>query len=385
MTTTDHHKPLWRRTLRQGATIVFTLLAIAAAVGLIVVGRTVLADRASDVTAPEAPPPMQVRTARLILEDGYAVSRQFPGQIQAAQRTEMAFEQGGTIAQMLVDEGDTLAPGAVIALLDTRLIEAEQTRLIANRRALEAQAELARRTADRQTELKDRGFASIQAVDNIALRLVELEARIAEVDAALVSVDLQLEKSRLFAPFAATVSARLVDTGGTVSAGQTIVSLVETTGHQFRVGLTPGMIGALTTDAAFQAQFNGQSYPLRFDSLLPELDSATRTRTAIFTFEGSTLPPLRETGVLVLKQHVVERGAWVPISALQDAPRGLWRLLTLPDDGAKVVQSEAVEVLFSDAQRAYVRGSFIPETRYITDGPHRVVKGQAVRIEDEAG
>ena len=278
--TTAPQKPLWRRTLRQGVTLVFTLLMIGLAIGLMVLGQNVLADRAADVTPPDATTPMQVSPARLQLEDGYSVARHFPGQIEAGQRTTMAFEQGGTVALLAVDEGDRVAPGTLIARLDTRLVEAEKARLEAARRALEAQAELARRTTDRQTALRDRGFASAQAVDNVALQLAELEARIAELDASLVSVTLQLEKSELRAPFDAPVSTRMVDTGGAVGAGQPILSLVETGGHQFRVGLTPDIVDALAETTDFEALFDGKRYPLALASVLPELDSAPRTRTA---------------------------------------------------------------------------------------------------------
>lgn len=383
--TTEPRKPLWHRILRQGGTLVFTLLVVGLAIGLVILGQGILSGRASEVTPPQATTPMQVATARLTLEEGYRIDRHFPGQIQAAQRTTMAFEQGGTVAYLAVDEGDSVAPGTVVARLDTRLIEAEQSRLTATRRALEAQAELARRTTDRQTELRDRGFASTQAVDNVALRLAELEARIAEIDASLVSVDLQLEKSELRAPFAATIATRQVDTGGAVGAGQPIVSLVETGGQQFRVGLTPEMANTLTEVTEFQAFFDGKSYPLALASVLPELDSATRTRTVLLNFTGSDLPPLRDTGTLVLNQNVRERGTWVPLSALQDAPRGLWQLMTVPATGDTAqVSIEAVEVLFSDGARAYVRGTFQDGTRYITDGPHRVVTGQTVRLMAEA-
>ncbi len=374
-------KPFWHRILRQGMTLVFTLLAIALAIGLMILGQMVLADRAADVDTPAATAPMTVSTARLTVEDGYRITRHFPGQIQAAQRTTMAFEQGGTVATLAVDEGDTVTQGALVARLDTRLIEADQTRLLASRRALEAQAELARRTTDRQAELRERGFASNQAVDDVALRLAELEARISEIDASLVSVALQLEKSELRAPFDAMIASREVDTGSAVGAGQAVLSLVESGGQQFRVGLTPDVVQTLSGTAAFEARFAGQSYPLTLHSVLPELDGATRTRTVLLDFEDGDLPPLRDIGTLVLDQYVAERGAWVPVSALQDAPRGLWQLLTLPEKAEDLtVGTEAVEVLFSDGARAYVRGTFSDGMRFIPDGPHRVVSGQTVAL-----
>ena len=44
------------------------------------------------------------------------------------------------------------------------------------------------------------------------------------------------------------------------------------------------------------------------------------------------------------------------------------------------VRSAAVEVVYSDADRAYVRGSFQNGTQLIKEGPHRVAPGQSVRV-----
>ncbi|MGC3937653.1 efflux RND transporter periplasmic adaptor subunit [Roseobacter sp. EG26] len=377
-------KPLWRRILRKWVTFVCTVLIIGAAIGLVILGQTILADRAAAVIPPAAAPAIRVQTSRLIMSDSYDVLRRFPGQIEAAQQTEMAFEQGGTVALLAAEEGDEIAAGTMIARLDTRLIEAEKTRLIAARRALEAQAELARRTTKRQTELSEKGFASTQTVDNVALRLVELQARIAEVDASLVSVGLQLEKSELRAPFDALVSARMIDTGSALQSGQPVLSLVESSGHQFRVGLSPDALDALLDSPNAQVVFDEAIYDVQLNAVLPELDPATRTHMVLLDFSADVLPPLRDTGVLLLKQTVHQAGAWVPLAALQDAPRGLWRLLTVSEtDGSAFVQSESIEILFSDAERAYVRGTFSKGSRYVADGPHRVVPGQKVTLLQE--
>ncbi|MEP1353646.1 MAG: hypothetical protein ABJX32_10615 [Tateyamaria sp.] len=95
----------------------------------------------------------------------------------------------------------------------------ERSRLVASRDRLEAQAELSRRTTQRQTELRNRGFASDQAVGNVALALTAIEAQMAEVDAAITQVEVQLSQTELTAPFDGTIGARHVDPGAIVSVG----------------------------------------------------------------------------------------------------------------------------------------------------------------------
>lgn len=376
--------------LRRIARLGLTAAIIAASVIAILAGRAMLSERALASVSPEAVAPQAVLTARIDLQDGYAVERAFTGQIRPAQRTDLAFELGGTLAEIAVDEGDAVAAGAVIASLDTRLLETERTRLRASRQAVAAQAELAARTDRRQSALQARGFASTQASDAAALGLEELTARIAEIDAGLAAIDVRLEKARIRAPFAGRIAARHLDQGGNAGPGQPVVSLVETSDPVFQVGLAPDALGSVPEDGPVAIRFDGTVVDARLRAILPELDAATRTRTVQFTLSGHDLPAYRGTGTLVLSETVAARGAWVPVSALEDGPRGLWRLLTLVEGdgengGGLVVGTETVEILHATADRAFVRGTFRDGARFIADGTHRVVPGQAVRAIGDAG
>ncbi|MEM8854066.1 MAG: efflux RND transporter periplasmic adaptor subunit [Pseudomonadota bacterium] len=371
----------WLRTLARLGSLTLTLATLALAGALVIGGRGVLGEWAEAVELPEPAPRLAVQTAPFVMEEGYEVERRFAGQIQPAQRTTMAFEQGGTLAALMVDEGDRVAAGDTVATLDKRLLEAERARLVASRSALEAQAELSRRTTERQSVLRDRGHATPQALDDLTLGLAEIEGRIAEVDAGIAAVDVQLDKTVLTAPFTGVVAARYVDDGAAVGSGQRILSLVQTDRPQFRVGLSPSLVGALRTHSTRHVTFGAARHRVRLAAVLPELDPATRTRTVLLDFVDGEIPAFRETGELVLRQFVEERGAWLPVAALQDGPRGLWQVMTaLETPDGWTVGTEAVEVLFAEADRVFVRGTFTDGARYLTDGPHRIVHGQEVAV-----
>ena len=367
---------LFRRVLRRSILLSTTAIFVAGAVGLTIFGQSILAERAAAVSPPEATNPIPVAIAALRFEDGYEVTRRFTGQIEAAQETRVSFEQGGTIATILVEEGERVMAGDLIATLDTRLLNADRARLAATRRALEAQEELARRTTDRQSALQERGFASSQALDTASLGLAELEARIAEVDASLVALEIQLEKAQIRAPFDGEISERALDEGSIAGAGQAVVTLVERSTPRFRVGLSSELVEGLDAAAA-EVEIAGQTLPVTLESVLPDIDPATRTRTALFRLAASG-GAFGETGTLVLDQRLDDPGAWVPLSALQNGPRGLWRLMTVKDG---IVGTEAVEILFADAERAFVRGTMIDGITFITEGVHRIVPGQTVMAE----
>jgi RND family efflux transporter MFP subunit len=359
--------------------VTVTLAVIGAASGAGVAGYGILSARAAQVETPIAAPRTTVATARLNMTDTVTLTRRFTGQFEAAQETALGFEEGGTIAEVMVREGDAVSRGAVVARLDTRLLTAERTRLVASRAALAAQAELARRTNERQTTLLREGHVAQQRVDETSLQLAQLEASLAEIDAGITATDIRLSKAEIRAPFAGRIGARLLDAGAVASPGTPVVTLLEDAPARFRVALDPALADRLEPGAAVQIETQGVTLPATLALLSPEFDAATRARFAFFDLaEGTNAPPSRASGDIVLTDTRTERGAWVPLSALRQGPRGAWTLLTIDDDATVTI--EAAEILHLDGDRAYIRGTFADGTRYIPNGTHRVVQGEAVTM-----
>ena len=75
-------------------------------------------------------------------------------------------------------------------------------------------------------------------------------------------------------------------------------------------------------------------------------------------------------------------GAWVPLSALRQGPRGTWVLLTVTqtEGGTAMIAQGAVEIVHLLDDRAFIRGGFESGLRYLPDGTHRVVPGEAVHV-----
>ena len=80
---------------------------------------------------------------------------------------------------------------------------------------------------------------------------------------------------------------------------------------------------------------------------------------------------------LVLEQEVSMRGGWVPMEALKEGQRGAWTVLRLEPGtaGTTMAVREAVEVLDTRGDMAYVRGTLPDGSRLIREGIHRVTPG----------
>ncbi|MDJ0825405.1 MAG: efflux RND transporter periplasmic adaptor subunit [Rhodobacter sp.] len=377
---------LTRRTLRRVGTLTTTALTGALAAGLVISGSSFLADRAESVELAEIAPLVAVQVAPLDILPGYQVTRQFVGQIEPLQQADLAFEAGGTISDLLVEEGASVAQGQLLAQLDTRGLDAQRAALLAARAALEAQLELAELTTARQKKLEEKGFAATQRLDEARLGAAELTARIAETDARIAEVDVALDKTALRAPFAGEIGRRAADTGQTVGGGTPVLTLLQTAAPQMRVGLPPQTAAALVLGTQVTATFGDTAYQAELTQLRPDLDPATRTRSAIFTLRldpGAPPPPFGQSGSIALSQTVADAGAWVPLLSLREGARGSWTVLTAtPDGDTHKVAPEAVELLYADATRAFVRGGFPDGALLVQNGPQRLAPGQTVRLKD---
>lgn len=377
-------RPLWQRMLLSAGRTALTLTVITGAVGAGVAGYTVLEARASALPAPEAAPKTLVAPKVLRMSNRVTLTRRFTGQFEAAQEVALAFEEGGTLAEVRVREGDAVAAGDVIATLDLRALAAERGSLAASRDAIEAQLELARRTNDRQTKLLEGGHVAPQRVDETSLRLTELAARLAEIDASLVRLDVRLSKTEIRAPFAGWIGTRSLDAGAIAAPGAPVVTLLEDAPARFRVAIDPALAARLDQGAAVKIMVGKTHHTARLTEIAPELDPDTRGRVVYFDLNAAAhAPPPRATGEVVLPDARLEAGAWVPLSALRQGPRGAWTLLTVELEGAPVVALEAAELLHLDGDRAYIRGTFRDGALFLPEGTHRVVPGERVRLADQ--
>lgn len=362
------------------ARMILTVSVIGIAGIAVVMGVGLLSDRAGAVPEPDAALPLPVQVQTIDMKQGYTTPRRFTGQIEARADVSLSFELGGRIVSLSVDEGDSIAAGQEIARLDTDLLDAEATRLSASRGAVAAQLSSAEARLTRAIELQRQGFTSQAGLDDALAARDELTSRIAEIDAALKSVQINLEKSVIYAPFDGQVGAQNVDAAETIQAGQPIVRLMETSAPELRVGLPLDI--AADELRSVEVSFGEQILPAYLSRIRPDIDPVTRTRTALFALEGPGNMLFGQSASLVLRSEVTAQGAWVPVDALQSGEGSVWTLMLVVEDK---LAPAAVEILHIEDQGAFVRGTFEQGSVFVTTGAHRVVPGQTVSILAQEG
>ncbi|MEO0512884.1 MAG: efflux RND transporter periplasmic adaptor subunit [Planctomycetota bacterium] len=390
-------------------------------------------DEHSEPTAETGARPLPVVVSPVEIVDGYEREERFTGVVEARRASDLGFRLGGELLEVVATEGARVEAGAALARLDTdalrttldvrraqldagrallaelvagprtEQIEASRGRVAAIESRLsrrELDLERVRRAFDEGAAVESELDAAVFAVDEsrgelteASERLRELEtgtrvervaaqrAEVARLEAEVVRIEVDLDDAVLKAPFAGTVAKRLFDEGSVVGAGQAVLRLVETGELEAWVGVTGEVAGELRLGESYELEGPAGVVSGVARAVMPEVDPVTRTTRVVFAVGSSDTLRAGDVVRLVRRTRVAERGFWVPMEAVTEGRRGLWRVYVAepgPSDGERVVAAD-VELLFAESDRAFVRGAVADEALLIESGVQRVAPGQRVR------
>ena len=333
---------------------------------------------------------------------GYEVRGRYVGRVVGRRSSDLGFDTSGLVETVLVREGDRVQKGDVLAQLNTTRLMAQRQRLLAEQalaratyKETEAKLELAKITAERQKSLLRSDNVSRQAYDEarfeeqaVRATLDANQAAIKQAEAAIAAVDADISLAQIVAPYDGIVVARMVDEGVALGSATPVLRLIEDSVMEVRVGVPPAIAAGLKTEQTYDIEIFGQTYRGRLRAVLDALDLATRTVPVIFVIEGrQDNVPLRsgELAILEVSTFIEDDGYWLPLGALVGGRRGLWDALALmrTEDGETPLYRtvrRGVEVLQTETDRVYVRGAIADGDLIVTDGIHRIVPGQIVRL-----
>ncbi|MGE5475351.1 MAG: efflux RND transporter periplasmic adaptor subunit [Bacteroidales bacterium] len=186
------------------------------------------------------------------------------GTLQAVNGVDIAASVSGLVKEIAFQSGQNVKKGQLLVRLDT---DVEQTDL----RSAQADADLARISANRQRTLVRTDAVSQAAVDKAEAELKVKEAKVAGIRASI-------DKKAVFAPFDGILGVRKVDLGQYVQPGQAIVNLQDlsvmladfTVSQKDLAALQVGAAITMTTDA-----WPGRVFEGSIAALEPKVDDKT--------------------------------------------------------------------------------------------------------------
>lgn len=333
-------------------------------------------------SSPPAPEPETVMTDVVHIQQGFDVPSSLRGLVESSQQADLSFDIAGKLIGLQVDEGDVVVQGAVLATLDTARLRAQINELEAALTRAKANAELARLSKSRVDELVEKQLESTQRRDEAGAQFTVAKAQVAEVKAALDTVQVELDKSQLIAPFDGHIAARYVDEGTTVAPSSPVFRLTNNTQLQVRFAVPARDITRFSVGQTVNVSVGQRTFPATVTQRVSQRRTQTRTIDMLVTFvtPPDVLPG--DMAVLTVQRQRTERGAWVPVSALSNGLRGLWTIFVInqqaTDDGAQKVSARSIEVVYTDGRQAFIRGALRDGERFVVGGTHKLSPGQLV-------
>ena len=369
-----------RPTALKGLFFLIILLLVCAG---LVFAAAQLRSKEGPKVAKTAPVPMAVQVAPVELVSAFTLNETYSGLAEARRNSALGFSSGGRIETIAVDVGDRVKRGSILASLDTRGLRAQLASASAVVDEARAAHALALSTVERRRTLKLQGHVSQQAVDEAE---AQANTALARVEAAKAQADIfrvQIDLSRITAPFDGVVTARMSDEGAIAGAGQPILDLVEAAHLEARIGLPANSAARLIPGDAYTLQADTGAVEAVLRSVTGVIDPAQRTVAAVFEINDAEIVASGAVVRLTMERDIDEPGFWVPVKALSTASRGLWTIYVAePTDSGWQVASRPVEMVHTDGDRAFVRGAVTAGERVITDGLQRIVPGLPVEPRD---
>jgi RND family efflux transporter MFP subunit len=311
-----------------------------------------------------------VRPVRTTPVDHQAVAHPIraSGVVMAKEQATLSFKVGGVVSRILVQPGQSVGPGQVLATLDTHEIDAQLH-----------QAELAVEKAKRDHER----VAKLYAGNAIPLQASQ------DATTALAVAEQNLDIARFNRAHAVIVSAgrgrvvrRLVEPNAIVGPGTPVLQVnMSASGYVVRAGLIDRDFVRVSARSA--ASVTLDAFPGRqFKAHLIELAEEPSPLTGIYDVELrlDASPPRLVSGLVAkvdLQPAVTENLALVPVAALVDGDGASASVFTVTSKGT--AHKVPVRIAFLSGESATVRSGLDGIDRIVTEGASYLAEGAAVR------
>lgn len=331
--------------------------------------------------------------------------RSLTGTLESSARFVVTTKVDGLVQAVLVDLGDDIEQGQVVARIDDAelrqaLLQAEADLSVRQAELARAQSdlELAQREFDRSEQLRERGIAAEAQLDEIAARLRSSTAALSLAQAQVSRAESALELRRIelgYAQVRATwsdgpasgrIAERYQEPGNTVQANAPVVSVVTLDPLKAVVfvterdytGLRVGQAATITTDSA-----PGESFEATIERISPvflETSRQARVELRVPNPGGRLRPGMFARVRIVIRDD--RPPTVVPLAAVvrRDGRDVVFAL----DPGEDTVRMVPVTVTITDGAMAGLAESDFG-SRVVTLGQQLLDDGTTIRDATEAG
>lgn len=351
-------------------------------VGLLPLMAALLVGGCSRPAPKEAP----VRSVKVVAVGAQQmqVSAEFAGEVRAQVESRLGFQVAGRLSQRLVNLGDHVKAGQVLAQLDPRDYQLAAEAARAQLTVAQSNRDQAAADFKRFKELKEQNFISGAEFERRSTTLKAAQAQWEQAQAQLSVQGNQASYTRLVADAPGVVTAVEAEPGQVLAAGSPVLRLARDGARDAVFSVPEDRAAALKTGSKAEVRVwgSGLVLPGTVREVAASADPVTRTFLVKVSIAG--VPPALGTTVTVLPQAFDRGGVQViklPTTALRQegGATQVWVL----DAASMTVKSQAVQVLTADGNEVVVSAGVTLGQLVVTSGVHVLFPGQVVTVYKE--
>ncbi len=173
-----------------------------------------------------------VRTMKVITRTTPIVY-DYTGFVEATQEMNLAPQVTGQIVGKYFKGGDTVQAGQVLYEIDPRTYKASLLSAEGNLASARASLANAEMDAERYTKLYEQNAVSKQMMDNAVMMRDQARASVKAMEGLLLNAQINMEETKVTAPFTGRTDTSSVEVGNYVEAGKTTLTKISNTDPVF--------------------------------------------------------------------------------------------------------------------------------------------------------
>ena len=242
-----------------------------------------------------------VRTMKVITRTTPIVY-DYTGFVEATQEMNLAPQVTGQIVGKYFKGGDTVQAGQVLYEIDPRTYKASLLSAEGNLASARASLANAEMDAERYTKLYEQNAVSKQMLDNAVTARDQARASVKALEGLLLNAQINMEETKVTAPFTGRTDTSSLEVGNYVAAGQSVLTKISNTDPVFvkfsiaepeyltLAAASDGNGAALDNLSAVLA--NGETYGLK--GKVAEVNRGISDNTGTLTIKATFQNPKKE-------------------------------------------------------------------------------------------
>jgi RND family efflux transporter MFP subunit len=211
-------------------------------------------------------------------------------EVIARHDSKVSAEISATVTQIDHDTGEQVEQGDTVISLDCRTYELQLQQAHANRDAVVAQYENAKKLFTSARKLQKQNNISQELYNQRNADSSRLKAELINAKAGIESAEIAVEKCNIKAPYDGYISERFISKGEHAQPGTPVFQMITSEQGRVDAHINNSKYQSFVQGTDHRFFFNGTSYELVIDSILPVLDKNYRTHTARLSFIDQPAP-----------------------------------------------------------------------------------------------